>query len=307
MKRLARCSAALVVVALGLPRATAVAQEAAPVEVQAVGWWSSRPTAVAQPEQGFEVAAGPQGDPQSVAAIRLSVAAAQVDTLEVQLLESAGGSIGTEFGTIQVCTTADAWSPANPGAMADAPTADCSSSALLTRTTEGTWLGDLARLVPDGGQVSLMLLPKYQPPVPVGPGMVVTIASGSFSATGSSTTTTGVVTGTDDGSGSVGGSFDTGGSFGDVGYDPGSFGDGSFVVPPAPPLDDGATTTSVPVDRGTDEPSDDFALPPVSSPGDGGPPWVRLLVLVPLCVGFGLGSVRVRRLLAARGVVPAAT
>jgi hypothetical protein len=285
------------------------AQQTAPVDVQAVGWWSSRPTAVAQPEQGFEVAAGPQGDAQSVAAIRLSIAASQVDTLEVQLIEGAGGSIGAEFGSLKVCTTTDAWSPANPGPSDAAPTPDCSVSALLTRTTEGSWLGDLSALVPGGGQVSLVIVPQYQPPAPVGPGLLVTIASGEFAATGSTpeTTTTDDTSSSGGDSGPSDTTADFYGSFGGGTFDSGSYSDGTIVVPPADSGNDiGSTTTSIPAASDASGSGDDFALAPVAVDGGSAPPWIRLIILIPLCTGFGVGVVRLRRVLTVRGLLPAA-
>lgn len=282
------------------------AQQTAAVDVQAVGWWSSRPTAVAQPGQGFEVAAGPQGDAQSIAAIRLSIAASQVDTLDVQLVEGPGGSIGAEFGSLKVCTTAEAWVPANPGAMDDAPAPDCSVSAVLTRTTEGSWLGDVSSLAPGGGQVSLVIVPQYQPPAPVGPGMVVSIASGEFAATGSTATTTTDTTVDFSGDPGSSGGYTDGGSFGSGSYDPGSYSGGSIVVPPADTGTDGAsTTTSVPATDASDS-DDDFALAPVAVDRGSPTPWIRLVVLLPLCAVFGAGVVRFRRVLASRGFLPAA-
>lgn len=303
MTRTARTVAALGGVALVLAAAVAPwgagAQEGVDVSVLEVGWWSSRLTAVAQPEQGFEVAAGPQGDAQSVAAIRLSVAATQVDSLQVNLTEASGGSIGSEFGTLRVCTTTDAWSAANPGAFDEAPTPDCATTATLTRTLDGAWLGDITALAPDGGEVSLMLVPFYQPPVPVGPGMIVPIGSGDFTATGTSTTpTTGstetTTTATDDGFGSIDGGF--GGSFG-----------GSFGVPEiSGDSDFGTTTTLAPSTTATTTSDDDFALDPITSEGEDSAPWIRLVLLVPLCAGFGFGLVHARRLLVDRGLMPAA-
>ncbi|MFZ6005336.1 MAG: hypothetical protein ACOYXM_15540 [Actinomycetota bacterium] len=296
--RVALGGVAVLVAALVAPWGVG-AQEGVDASVLEVGWWSSRLTAVAQPEQGFEIAAGPQGDAQSIAAIRLSVAATQVDSLQVHLTEASGGSIGSEFGTIRVCTTTDPWSAANPGAFEEAPTPDCTTTATLTRTLEGAWLGDITALVPNGGEVSLMLVPFYQPPVPVGPGMIVPIGSGDFTATGTSTApTTGSTETTDTTSG---GGFDPiDGGFG------GSFG-GSFGVPEiSGDTDFGTTTTAAPATSGTTVPEDDFALDPITSGGEDSAPWIRLVLLVPLCAGFGMGLVRARRLLVDRGLLPAA-
>lgn len=300
MRRVALLAAVLAVLAAAGPERV-TAQEAAGVTVEEVGWWSSQPTALAQPDKGFQVAAGPQGDTQSVAAIRITIAAAAVDELRVHLQEASGGAIGAELGTLRVCTTTAPWTAANPGPLADAPVADCSASATLTRTTDGAWLGDLTALAPDGGTVSLVIQPVYQPPVPVGPGMIVTIAAGEFAATGSSAPTTTDTT-VDVGGGGVEPTTDLYGSFGDGDFS-GDFGSGSFDVPPPVPVGQPPTTTAPP--DPTSEGDEDFALEPVASEGGGSKPWGRLLVLVPLCAGFGVASVQVRRRFAGFGMVAA--
>lgn len=290
------------IVALMTAPATVPAQEAAGVTVEEVGWWSSQPTALAQPERGFQVAAGPQGDTQSVAAIRISIAATEVTELRVHLVEASGGSIGAELGTLRVCTTTAPWTAANPGKLADAPVADCTSSATLTRTTDGSWLGDLTGLAPEGGTVSLVVQPAYQPPVPVGPGMIVTIAAGEFAATGSSSPSTTDTTVDADGGGGDPSTTDLYGSFGGGDFT-GDFGTGSFEM--APPAAGGESPPTTAPPATTPEGDDDFALEPVASGGGDSKPWGRLLVLVPLCAGFGAASVQVRRRLAAAGLVAA--
>ena len=290
-------------VALGAAPGHVRAQETAGVTVEEVGWWSSQPTALAQPDNGFQVAAGPQGDAQSVAAIRITIDATHVDDLQVHLVEGDGGAVGTEFGSLRVCTTTAPWTAANPGALADAPVADCTSAATLTRTTDGSWLGDLTALAPDGGTVSLVIQPQYQPPVPVGPGMIVTISAGEFAATGSSApstteTTAGSFGGGDTGPGT---SEDLYGSFGGGDFS-GDFGTGSYVVPPPVGGDDGSGSTVPPTSTPTTTVDDDFALEPVASGGGESRPWGRLVLLVPLSAGFGVASVRARRLLALRAI-----
>lgn len=297
MRRIAPFAVGVAVLAVLLAVPWGVdAQEAADVTVTEVGWWSSRPTALAQSEQGFEVSAGPQGDAQSIAAIRITVAATHVDSLQVHLVEATGGSIGTEFGSLRVCTTADTWTAANPGALADAPTPDCTTSAGLTRTLEGAWLGDISALAPDGGTVSLMIVPIYQSPAPLGPGMIVAIGSGDFAATGSTTTAT---TTPFEGTGGTTETTDLG-----TGFDPsgGSFSGGSFGVPSFTGDSDFGTTTTAPPDT-TVPVDDEFALTPTASDGGPGPPWIRLVVLLPMCTAFGVGVVRLRRLLADRGLI----
>lgn len=279
------------------------AQDAAGVTVDEVGWWSSQPTALAQPDKGFQVAAGPQGDAQSVAAIRITIAASHVDDLQVRLVEASGGAVGTEFGALRVCTTTAPWSAANPGPLADAPPADCTVNATLTRTTDGSWLGDLTALVPNGGTVSLVIAPTYQPPTPIGPGMIVTIGGGEFTASGSSVPSTTDTT-TDPGGGAAGvdGAGDPYGSV-DGGDYTGGFGVGSFEVAPPMSSPAGPTTTVAPATTPTDPGEDDFALAPIAGVGGGSRPWARLVILVPLCAGLGVGSVRVRRRFAGGGSI----
>ena len=82
------CAAAIVglsIVATGF----AVPAGAMPVSgaVDAVGWWSNRSTAMAQPGGGFEVAAGPDGAPQSVSALQIPVDIATIQTLQLTLTE----------------------------------------------------------------------------------------------------------------------------------------------------------------------------------------------------------------------------
>lgn len=302
MRRAVVVVAGAVALAL-LPPWRVDAQDAVDVSVTEVGWWSSQPTAVAQPEGGFQIAAGATGEAQSVAALRLSMPAAKVDSLQVRLVESS--SLGTELGVLQLCRTSDPWTAANPGAFDDAPEPDCTVSAGLTRTTDGVWLGDAAALAPEGGDVSVMIVPKYQPPAPIGPGMIVTISGGEFTGLGSPLAPTDTTSTFDPGTSP---SFSGGESdpFGPVGA--GSFGVPAFggsadfgdvpieVANPAPT--GAATGGSDAAAHGADE----LALTPIDQESGPPPPWIRLVVLVPLSAAVGAGSVRARRLLALRAI-----
>jgi hypothetical protein len=261
------------------------AQEDAAVEVVEVGWWSDRLGAVEQPGDGYEVGAGSDGSAQSLAALRLSLPDGPVQSLPVRLTETAGFTqLG---GVLEVCTTTDRWSAADPGELADAPTPDCTTSTTLTRTLQGVWLGDLALLAPEGGEVSLMVVPDYEPldPLPVGPGMTVTIATTEVAVRmgpavppveGGVAPDVPVAPGSDV-------FFPT---------DPGS----SFGVPPVgdlgldPAQQVTTTTAAVPTDG-----ADDFALEPITDEGGPPKPWWRMVILVPLSVGAGAGSVGIRR------------
>lgn len=294
MRRVAAAGAAMVLLVLVVPW-HAAAQQPLEVAVTEVGWWSSSPLALPQPEGGFQVSAAPDGTDQAVAALRLSIPATQVDSLPVHLVEA--NSVGTDFGILRLCVTTTAWTAANPGTMDAAPTPDCTVAAGLTRTTDGSWLGDAAALAPNGGQVSLMVVPVYQQPspAPVGPGMVVTISGGEFTATGSQGTSTTTSDVSDSGSTFGGGSVDYfgpsgGGSFGipDVSITP------SFGSAPPPAEEVAAPTPST---------TDGFALTPVKTEGGPPPPWIRLIVLIPLSAGVGVGAARLRRAIA-EGLLP---
>lgn len=279
------------------------AQDAVDVSVTEVGWWSSQPTAVAQPEGGFQVAAGPSGEAQSVAALRLSMPPARVDSLQVQLVESS--SLGAELGVLQLCTTAEPWSAANPGAFDDAPQPDCTVSAGLTRTTDGIWLGDAAALAPDGGDVSVMVVPKYQPPVPIGPGMIVTISGGEFTGLGAPSDTTDTTSTVDPGISPTftGGESDLFGPVGSGSFGVPTFGGsadfGEVPVEVASPETAGGPSAG---SGGAVDQADEFALTPIDQESGPPPPWIRLVVLVPLSAAIGVGSVRARRVLALRAI-----
>lgn len=293
MRRILLVAVAVIVAALAIaPPWQVGAQEPVGVSVTGVGWWSSRPAALAQPDGGFEVAASPTGDAQSVAAIRLSIAGSVIDSLQIRLVESS--SLGTELGVLKVCSTTDPWTAANPGSMDDAPAPSCDASASLTRTTEGVWLGDISVVAPSGGEVSIMIVPSYQPPIPIGPGMIVAISGGEFAATGSSTPTTEPSVDPDFG----GPDSPTSDFFGpSVG--------GSFGVPDTPVTPSFGTVdppTPTPADEQDSGDEDDFALDPIATAPEPAPPWLRLVFLVPLSAAFGVGAVRLRRTLEERAL-----
>ncbi|MEX2293637.1 MAG: hypothetical protein WD691_07585 [Acidimicrobiales bacterium] len=271
-----------------LSPSVARASEEVDVTVAEVGWWSTNPAALPQADGGFQVGATPTGETQDVAALRLVIAGSSISSLQVQFDEAS--SIGTQFGALKLCRTNDPWVAANPGAATEAPNPDCSAAAVLTRTLDGVWLGDAAELVPEGGEVSLMVLPTYSPPAAVGPPMSVAISGGAFTATslGAPTTTVGG-TGTPSGEADPTDLFgpSAGGSFGIGGFDaePPDFG---IVTPEPPPATTGVVAPS---DNGDDEA---FALPPLEDDGPGAP-WIRLVALVPLSAGLGVGAARLRR------------
>ena len=273
--------------------------EPVPAELREVGWWTDRPGAAAAAEGGFEVGAGIDGAEQSVAALRLHFDAGSVTAFEVILTEVT--SFGTQFGGLKVCTTGPFWQGANPGTLDQAPEPDCSAEVQLTRSNSGAWLGSLASLVRPGGEVSLMILPVYAPPVPVGPGMVVQIGAVEITtAEGTPTTTTTTTTTTTVPVGAVGDGTDGGALAG--GDPPQNF----FEVPGAP-ADAGGEPAGgdpgvAPVDEGTTEDDEFFTLGPLEDAEGDNRPWARLLLLVPLSAGAGAGVVYLRRYMNERGI-----
>lgn len=273
------------------------AEEELPFEVLEVGWWSSRPTAVAQPEEGFEVAAGPTGEAESVAAIRLSITPGTISSLSVRLDDSTTSQlIAGPGGILRVCTTVGTWTTANPGPYDEAPEPDCAAGVNLTLTEDGYWIGDVGSLAPTGGEVSLMVVPEYKP-APVGPGMIVTIAAGQFNPVGTP------VAGTTDTT------LDSGGGFEPPADDfvvpnAGAFGIDTQEFTPSFGPTETTIAPSVPADPTVESGSDDFALDPIANEGDT-KPWGRIIVLIPLCAVFGVGGVYLRRFLSERGYLPA--
>ncbi|HVM55809.1 MAG TPA: hypothetical protein VM262_21670, partial [Acidimicrobiales bacterium] len=121
----------------------------------ATGWWSRDPSAREQPPGGFQIASL-SGQPVSVAALGYAPADGTV-TVTLRLQE-ADGSMVTDATALDVCTTTDAWEPANPGAYGDAPTPDCTSAVPLSRDAETLeWSAEVGHLVGDGA--SLMVVP----------------------------------------------------------------------------------------------------------------------------------------------------
>lgn len=264
---------------------------------EAVGWWSSDPTAQSEPEGGFQVAAA-LGRPTSVAALRFSTPSG---TTSATLTLTETGGFVTDTSAVQVCVTTEPWQPANPGAMDDAPMPDCASPVPLARDGT-TWTAQVAPLLPSiGGERSLMIVPggESEGGAPVDPGFRVSFADATLTVvaapgtTTSSTSTTLYTAPPPSGSGSS------------------SSGGGSFTPPRAvtPP----AATTPVTQPASAPAATGDAFQPPDlaagATPGDDGggadQPWERLLFLVPISAALGVGAVQLRKQLAARGVVEA--
>ncbi len=261
--------------------------------VNTVGWWTSRPGAQPLDGDGFEVALGPDGNAQSVAALAVSVDKARISKLTITLTESR--SVGSQFSHLRICRAASGFQPANPGAFSDAPKMDCGGTVVDLVHSDYMWQGDLAKLLPDGGAASLGVVGVSDSQAPVS--LLVAIADVSIGGDGVfvSASDTGDNTGTT--SASAQGSFDS--SFGDTSFtnpDPGlsGFGGSDTVVPPTA----SATTNSTV----SDPTRNDLQAGSIGPRGGPSRPWLRLVVLTPLSAALGVGLVYLRRLLAARGV-----
>ncbi len=265
--------------------------------VNTVGWWTSRPGAQPLDGNGFEVALGPDGNAQSVAALAVSVDKARISKLTITLTESR--SVGSEFSHLRICRAESGFAPANPGAFSDAPKIDCGGTVVDLVHSGSMWQGDLAKLLPDGGVASLGVVGVSDSQAPVS--LLVQIAGVAIGGEGALVTAsdTGDNTNTTDTTrASAPGSVD--GSFGDTSFtnsDPGlsGFGGSDTVVPPTANVD--ATTNSTV----SDSSGNDLQAGSIGGGGGSSRPWLRLVFLTPLSAALGVGLVYLRRLLAARG------
>ena len=266
---------------------------------QSTGWWSSEPGASAQDGGGFQVGAV-GGTAVSVAAVRFSTPSG-VTSAKLSLQEASGGFV-TPATSVQACITNDQWQPANPGAMADAPKADCSKGVPLERdATTLVWSADVASLLPTGGGTpTLMIMPGTTPGggSPLDPGFRVTFSEAKLAVVSAPGTTAAIAP-------SSGVDFSS--PQGAASYDPGTSGGAITGIGAVTPTTAAPATTSSTINQG-----EAFAPPPLAkgaSPGGGrsgkSQPWFRLLFLVPLSAAIGIASVYGRRLLTERGVVEA--
>ena len=264
---------------------------------QTTGWWSSEPGASAQDGGGFQVSAV-GGTATSVAAVRFSTPSG-VTSATLSLQEASGGFV-TPATSLQACATQDQWQPANPGAMADAPKADCSQAVPLSRdATSLVWSGDVAKLLPTGGGTpSLMIVPGTTPGggSPLDPGFRITFSEAKLAVVSAPGTTAAPSTDSVD--------FSSPGSASS--YDPSTSGGSIAGIGAVTPTTEApATTTSSTIKQA--EPFAAPALTKGASPGRSRKhqPWARLLFLVPISAALGVASVYGRRLLSERGVVEA--
>lgn len=167
---LARLTVAAALVAVPLVGSALPAAAQAPVQT---GWWNfATREGAPQPPAPPDVAEGdllvqagdPSGlsvgrtdasaTPSAVAALRFTVPAGA--TVGAMSFEVAGGATASD---VRAYATTDAWEPVQNGPLTKAPTADRSrfSQGVLTGST--LVFADIAGLVPESGELSVVLLP----------------------------------------------------------------------------------------------------------------------------------------------------
>lgn len=281
------------------------AQEPVTVRVARVGWWTADESAEAPGIGGFRVAADSAGETTAYAAVEVVADAASISRAVVSLAEDS--SAFSDAAGITACVTADGWSAADGGALADGPPPDCSASVAL-ELVDGAWTGDVATLLAPGTS-SLAFVPDYAPPLTVGFGMDVAIAAVTFDAAGAAPTTT---TTTAPPATTAAPPVTSSPS-------PAPTSPAVVVAPPttrqpstattAPPIGDPSDSNLAappPPVRPTLAPSptvvDDgvFTLGPAQEFDDEGRPWGRVVILAPLSLAIGVGATRLRDVIADR-------
>ena len=282
----------LILVIVGAPALFSMLPEAHSQDASTVdetGWWSRRPGATEIPDGGFEVAW--TLDEQSVAAVRITAGAEAGEDPTFLVLSESGG-FGHDTSGLRVCPITGAWQPANPGAYADRPAADCQQAIVAGRdSASARWTIDITSQVSAarGGTLSYLLAPV---PTPVDSNVPINapfqlVFSGAqvlvLQEAAPTTTTT---------------QLDSG--FTDPGFvDPGVGG--------GVPLPDVQTNTTLPelptsTTAAVDDPEELAAPGPAEAGGsEDDRPWERLVVLVPLSAAAGYGSVFGRRWLREHG------
>jgi hypothetical protein len=125
--------------------------------VSASGWWKASALVVAaDAHDALVVEGGAKADqPQSYAAAAFTLADGESPSR--LLLAVAPGSVSTPGAALTVCALTGSFTPADGGAIADAPTFDCSAKATAT-AADGTYAFDL-RSLGTTGTVAVAVLP----------------------------------------------------------------------------------------------------------------------------------------------------
>lgn len=312
------------------------AAQAAGATVSDVGWWSRTPSTTT-PEGGFQVAKGPDGD-TSIAAVRIAIDGSLTQALLI-LAETTGGFL-QESAVIDVCPTTAAWTAVVAGPLDEAPEADCTRKVPINRdATTGSWTADLMPLVEPGATSLAVVLrpgavtavvaptppsipspvpvplpvpavppPPVEPvPTPVDPGFTIEFSRADIFAGGVEAPDASAPSSSSSGSGT--GTIASGGgttTFAPTFSAPDSFASTSEVAsldptPGALPAATPSVATGGAGGAGTAA-SVESGLQPVAATRGPGPPWGRLLVLVPLSMAIGAFGAGLRRTLAGRSV-----
>lgn len=121
---------------------------AAHASASAVGWWTRNPAATA-PDDGGQVANGPDGV-ISYAAVRTAIDGNTIDTAKLSFRE-VDGSINGSSAAIEACPAIGSWE-AGKGTHFDGPKADCGLGRVsLTRDAAGGWSADVASVLQGSG------------------------------------------------------------------------------------------------------------------------------------------------------------
>ncbi len=257
----------------------------------ATGWWTTQPLAQPVANGGFEVGWAAEQE-QSTAAVRFDTSSVAGGTVFLILKEVGGNA--TDQGAIVVCGAANTWTPANPGAYADRPAANCAASPHVELGRDAAtkeWAGDISALAGSGGTVSFAVRPTGKPLAAGSP------ASAPFTVDFASaelrfeppTVTTSVTTDT-----SPPPTYNTGDgpTYADPGFAYPETGSGldTAGLPPvdtAAPVADAVTPTRTPAQP--------FVHGPVDLTKGQSRPWGRVLVLTPLSAGIGTLTAAGRR------------
>lgn len=305
MKRTLVTAGVAAVLAVGLAAPPTGAQVGA--TVAETGWWTRRPGAAALSPGGFEVAEAPDDD-ISVAALRVRTSGRLT---RARLILTEGGGVRQADAALRVCVTASNWTPANPGAWAVRPQADCSGGGIeLARdATRTSWSANVLPILPaTAGTATLMIVPGTPPSgLPVD-GFQVTFAAAAIDADMAPDDDDDDGTGTGTGGSPFGesGGSSSGSSFG--------FGFGGDVDSPAPfdfsGVGGGVTDTTGAEVTDSTAAGDETAAQPfgrpstvAASPG-AGQPWGRLPGLIVLAAIAGAVTAFVRRTARERGLLP---
>lgn len=124
------------------------------------GWWTSAPVAAPDvPADGLLLQGGPTLDrPVAFGAVRFALGAdEQPGDLTLAVAANSGT---TPSASLTVCPLTKAFTTAQGGAMADAPTFDCTKKATATRSSDGQTFTVHAGAFAGSGAVALALLPS---------------------------------------------------------------------------------------------------------------------------------------------------